>query len=414
MTKVVTVLTDIHSVRLSHLVPQEQICKLLMKGMAKALAVKSGKIAEKDVEKIRKRVELKFSQFAVQSSDIKQRYMCLLLDDYNAALKKKSIVEDGKYADYDITFPIYDNLIKNHTHPEGLALPARMELYRQQAEKHIRHLYSDSAEKPDHIIHVTSTGYFDPNPVDTIITEKEWYDVDVTNFYHRACNAPISAIRMANAVLTASSSSCCELPKKRIDLVHSELFSAHIRLIDDHPANVVIMSSFSDSFLRYSIRTYTDICKTGMGGLKILAFKNMTIPDSSSVVVWKVSEPAFHFSIDLIKYSKHIKKNLKEFIYTFFHDNGMDFMLIKDKILFVIQASTAYVLKQMAKELNLADEQITFSKNILYENGYLSSGAIPFMCKQIIDNRDIPSGKIVFCIGYAQGITLSGMLLEKL
>ena len=88
-------------------------------------------------------------------------------------------------------------------------------------------------------------------------------------------------------------------------------------------------------------------------------------------------------------------------------------MLLKDNIFFVIQASTAYVLKQMAKELKLADEQIAFSKKILYENGYLSSGAIPFMCKQIIENRDIPSGKIIFCIGYAQGITLSGMLLEK-
>jgi predicted naringenin-chalcone synthase len=408
-----TVLTDFHSVRLRDLVPQEKTCKLLAKGVVKALAVKSGKTSEKDVEKIHKKVRTKFSQFAVSEKTIKQRYLSIWPENYDAADEECPIVENGRFIEYESVFPMYENLAKNHTNPAGAGLNDRMELYRIHTEKHLRKLYNDAHEQPDHIIHVTSTGYFDPNPVDSIISEKKWPDVDITNFYHKACNAPIPAIRTANALIRSSVSGGYEKPKKRIDLVHSEMFSIHINLSEDHPINVGLMSTFSDSFLRYSIMTYDDARKKGLRSLKIVAFKNMTIPNSTNTAVWKVSDPAFEFRIDPMKYFRLVRMNIKNFVKSFFIDAGMEFRDVKDRLLFVFQASSSLILKQIAKELDLSEEQMAFSRNTLYENGYLSSGAIPVMCKQLIDDPTIPSGQKIICIGYAQGITISGMLLEK-
>jgi len=413
MSKIETVLTDIHSARLHPLVPQELSCNLLKKGMAKALAVKSGTTSSLGVYAIAKKVDIKFSLFGMQASDTRQRYMALWNHGYDLESDIRGLVENGKFISYDIAFPMYEQLARHHTNPEGSNLHDRMDLYRLHAEQHIRQLYEQVNEKPDNIIHVTSTGYIDPNPVSTVMSAKQWHDIDITNFYHHACNAPIPAIRMANTILTAALSGNCEKPKKRIDLVSSEMFSLHTRLDNDSPVNVGLISTYSDSFFRYSVRTYADVLEKGTGGLKILAFKNITIPDSAALAVWKVSSPCFDFQIDAMKYFRLINTHVSDFVDSFFTENGLDFESIKDRTYFVIQGSSQTTLKQIAEKLNLSEMQIDASRMTLYENGYLSSGVIPFMCKSIIENNSIPSGTKVFCLGYALGVTMSGMLLEK-
>lgn len=408
-----TVITDFHSVRLLQTVSQEQSCRLLIKGMVKAIAVKTGKTSGKDIEKIHKKVQSKFNFYALSGDTVKQRYMAIWPEHYKYE-EELSLVEDGCFVKYDTAFPMYEELAKRHTNPDGVGLSERMDFYRIIAEKHIRHLYADKhAEQPDHIIHVTSTGYVEPNPVDVIMSENKWYDVPVTNFYNRACNASISAIRTANALMRSSFLGGYEKPKKRVDLVHSELFSIHIKISDDHPVNIGLMSSYSDSFLRYSIRRYADVRENGMGSLKIIAFRHMIIPESTHIAVWKVSSPVFDYKIDPLKYLKLIRSNVRDFVHCFFREIGIEFTKIKNKLLFAIQAPSLLVLKQIGKELELSEEQLAFSKNVLYENGYLSSGAIPFMCKHIIESSQISSGQQVLCIGHALGLTISGMLLEK-
>ncbi|KUL32844.1 3-oxoacyl-[acyl-carrier-protein] synthase III C-terminal domain-containing protein [Chlorobium limicola] len=413
MSKIETVLTDIHSARLHPLVPQELSCNLLKKGMTKALAVKSGTTSSLGVYAIAKKVDIKFSLFGMQASDTRQRYMALWNHDYDLESDSRGLVENGKFISYDIAFPMYEQLARHHTNPEGSNLHDRMDLYRLHAEQHIRQLYEQNNEIPDNIIFISSTGYIDPNPVSTVMSAKQWHDIDITNFYHHACNAPIPAIRMANALLTTSLAGGCEKPKKRIDMVSSEMFSLHMRLADDRTLNVGLISTYSDSFLRYSIRSYQDVLDNRMGGLKILAFRNMTFPNTSAIAMWSISDPCFYFDLKLLDYLKLIKTQVRHFVDSFYAENGMDFRSEKDHTSFVIQGSSQLTLKQIAEELELSENQISLSRETLLENGYLSSGAIPFMCKRVIEEEKIPSGTKVFCLGYAQGITMSGMLLEK-
>jgi alkylresorcinol/alkylpyrone synthase len=408
-----TVLSDFHIAPLT-LVPQNDSCALLMKGMVKAIAIKKGKSSDKDIEKIERAVKMKFKLFALSSEIAKQRHLVVWPENYKYDDKFK-IIENGKYVKHDFAIPMYSDLAKNHTNPDGDGLDKRMDLFRSITEKNIYKLYEcERIERPDQIIHVTSSGYIEPNPVDVIVSGKKWFDVYVTNFYNKACNATISAIETAHASMRSSLIGDCEKLKKRIDVVHTELFSLHMKLSHDDPVNIGLISSYSDSILRYSIFPYAEVRQRGLPGLKILSFRHILVPDSIHFAVLKVSSPAFDYFINPIKYFKAVKDNVRDFVTGYFKEIGVDFKTIKNEILFLVQASSIHILMQIGAELGLSEEQLTFSRNNLYENGYLTSSAIPFMCKKVIESSEIPSGQKVFCLGYALGMTISGMLLEKI
>ena len=98
----------------------------------------------------------------------------------------------------------------------------------------------------------------------------------------------------------------------------------------------------------------------------------------------------------------------------FFCKIGLKFNEIKNDLIYLIQPSSYQIITQIGKELELSDEQLSISRENLYENGYLTSSSIPFMCKKIYESSDVMRGQKIFCLGFASGITISGMLLEKL
>ena len=407
------VLTDFIFLELSDPIPQQEASDVLAKGMTKALAVKSGKQSERDVDRIYGKVLRKFSQFAASSKTIKQRYMILWPENYSAVLEAK-ISEKHRFVKHAIDFPMFEDLAKEHKNPEGAGLSERMALYQHYAEKYIGHLYDGETEAPDQIIHITSSGYLNPNPVDKLVEEKGWYNTYVINFYHRACNSSIPAMQMANAYLRSSLSAAeSGTVEKRMDVVHSEMFSVHLRIDDDDPVNIALMTTYSDSFMKYSLKPFDSLREKGEGCLKVLAFKNMMIPGSSSVATWKVADTAFNLDINPFKYINLIRKYVGQFVVSFLHDEGFDFKAVKDKLLYVIQASGPVDLEAVARQLKLDDDQVFNTRSVLFENGYLSSTAIPYMCKQIAESDEVVPGQKILCLGHAQGIYLSAMLLEK-
>lgn len=408
------VLTDFVFLDLPDPVQQQDANTVLIKGMTKALAVKSGVQSEQEVNRIHKRVYGKFKHFAVSSNTISRRYMILWPKDYSAALTAK-ISENGRFVNHVMDFPMFEELVMEHRNPEGAGLNRRMSLFQQYAEKYIKCLYNDDITAPDKIIHVTSSGYHNPNPVDKFLAEKGWYDSYVVNFYHRACNASIPAIQAAEAYMKSlliSGEKAAQ--EKRVDIVHSEMFSVHLRIDDDDPVNIALMTTYSDSFMRYSLKRYSSVRKSGGAGLKILAIRNQLIPDSSSVAAWNVAEPAFDLDINPFKYINLVRKHVRQFVISFLHDAGFDFRELTDKLLYVLQASGTADLEAVARQLKLRNDQVANTRKLLFEKGYLSSTAIPYMCKQIVESDDVQSGQKVLCLGHAQGVYLSAILLEKI
>ncbi len=409
-----TVLTDFYTVNLAPMVPQEDCLDLLIKGMAKAIAVQSGKESDKQVEKIVKWVKLMFSHFAPSPGKVGRRYMSIWPENFDYKSFKKVRITDGdRFVSWEPIFPMFSELAENHREPEGCCVGERMDIYRRVSQNHINELYKNVSVPAEQMIHVTSTGYCSPNPVEVMAGERQWSNVEVSNVYNKACNAAIPAIRSANSSLRSSYAGQYERPKRRIDIIHSEMFSLHIKLTDLNPVNVGMMGAISDSFIRYSLLKYDDAFRDDRRGLKYITSKDFIVPHSASIGGWKVSAPSFDFDVDLLKYYRVIGKNMHHLVDAIFADLGMPFGDAKDDLVFALQASSNLLINEIKKGLKLSEEQVIFSRNLLYENGYLSSAAIPFMCKKIIESHDIPVGQKVLCIGQAEGVTLSALLLEK-
>jgi len=408
-----TVLTDFQSARLQPMVPQEVSLALLTKAMTKAIAVREGKESDQQVEKIFRRLKVLFSQFAASPDKIKERYMAIWPqhDDFQA-LVKANICENNRFVPHDPVFPMFNELAQHHRQPEGASLGVRMELYRQECERHLSVLYDNVVSPPDQMIHVTSTGYCDPNPVQLLISERGWHDTIVHNSYNKACNGAIPAIRLADALMQQSYGGAGRTDS-RVDIIHSEMFSLHINLTHNHPVNISLVNSYSDSFLRYSLCSHETVRTKGMRGLKIIGIKDYTIPGSSSVCRWMVSDPSFEFTIDVLQHFRLIRKHVRQLVDRLFAGVGMEFDDVRDSLVYGLQMSSSLPMKEIKKGLSLSDDQVALSKKLLYEQGYLSSAALPFMCKQILESDDVPVGQKVLCIGYAQGVTMSAMLLEK-
>ena len=162
------VLTDFHAVLPSVPLPQDDSVELLALGVTKAVAVKSGKISEKQVDRIYNKVRSALKQFGATSNSIKQRCLVFGPSEYKHILGK-SLVENDRFIEHDFNFPLFEDLVYKHTNPYGASLSQRIQMIDSKTVDLVQKLYANEIDPPDEIIHVTSTGYTDPNPVDKLV-----------------------------------------------------------------------------------------------------------------------------------------------------------------------------------------------------------------------------------------------------
>ena len=406
------VLSDFFSVQSSIPLPQDDSLKLLALGVTKSIAVKSGISSETEVNKIFKKVNSAFKLFGATSKSIKHRSMVFGPSDYSNILAA-NLVENNQFVNFDINFSLYDDLIHRHTNPSGADLNKRILMICEKSIELVESLYQGETRPPDDIIHVTSTGYIDPNPIDTLANNRKWYDTIISNCYHRGCNASLQAIRMGHDFLKSSMYNDFEKNKSRIDIVHTEVNSAHMDIGKYDPMNVIFLSEFSDGFIRYSVRPQSSIIHNGLNGLKILSFSQQLIPNTIDCSKVSTASPVFLLEANTLSYIYSIKKHFKNFVVNLCRKVGIDYDKEKSKLVFAIQPSGAEYIKKIGKMLHLSDEQLYFSKNVMYEYGDMTSAGLPYIYRDILDSDDVPRGTKVLGIGYAQGIILGGIVFEK-
>jgi predicted naringenin-chalcone synthase len=108
-----------------------------------------------------------------------------------------------------------------------------------------------------------------------------------------------------------------------------------------------------------------------------------------------------------------IKDNIRPFVISLLQQIGKDFDREKDNLAYAIHAGGPLIIRSVCEKLGLTEKQVELSDKVFYENGNLSSVTIPYTLHEIINSDDIPVGTIVLCIGFGPGLTVSGMVLEK-
>ena len=404
------VLGDFTPVKPSPPIPQETLCQLLALGMAKAKCIESGIESDEEADAILQDVKTKIKHYGLAPKYIKQRCVTMGVSQYDSGIDQQ-LTENGSFAESEIESPLFHDLIRNHTNPKGAHLGERMVLFDKGAGECIEKMYKEVQEPPDDIIHVSCSGYLAPSPVEKFVSKREWVNTTVTHSYHMGCYGSLPAIRMALGFLSFSFFGITP-PKSRIDIVHTEMLSNHGDLSDDSPESIIVNTLFGDGFIKYSAFTEEEAKKRQLRGLKIIALKENIISDSINDMGLNPGQYSFHASLS-IRIPFIIKDNIRPFVISLLQQVGMDFDKEKDNLAYAIHAGGPLIVKCVSEKLGLTKKQVKFSEKVFYENGNLSSVTIPYTLHEVINSDDIPVGTIVLSIGFGPGLTVSGMVLEK-
>ena len=408
------VLSDFVSVKPSPPVPQELANDLLAMAIAKAKCIEKNVSSQKEVDEQLKKSRVKVLQYGVSPKYIKQRYMVLAASDSEGKITiGQKIASKGKFLNTALNSPLFKEIISDHKNPQGLDLKERMMLYDRFAGKCIGEMYEGVEEPPDDIIHVTCSGYLSPSPVEQFFSEKGWLKATVTHSYHMGCYGSLPALRMAHGFLSSARMGITP-PKERVDIVHTEILSAHSKIVEDSPEQIITMTLFGDGFVKYSALPEGTFAGNGKRGLKILAIKEHMIKDSLDGMTWHLGPHNFNMTLALsVPYA--IRDTVKPYVQEMFSDLGLDFEQEKQQgnIAYAIHPGGPLIVKKICEQLGLSEEDVTLSSKVLYENGNMSSATIPYILREVIDDDSIPVGAKVLSMAFGPGLTIAGMILEK-
>jgi alkylresorcinol/alkylpyrone synthase len=408
------ILSDFVSVKPSPPIPQELANDLLAMAIAKAKCIENNISDQKALDAQLTKSRLKVAQYGVSAKYIKQRYMVLAASDSAGKIKiGQQIVSKGKFLKLALSSPLFEEIISDHKNPQGLYLDERMKLYDQYAGKAIREMYEGVETPPDDIIHVTCSGYLSPSPIEKFFSEKEWLKATVTHSYHMGCYGSVPALRMAHGFLSSARMGITP-PKARVDIVHTEILSAHSKIVEDSPDQIITMTLFGDGFVKYSAFSEENFDCTRKRGLKILTIKEHMIKDSLDGMTWKLGRHNFDMTLALsVPYA--IRDIVRPYVEELFADLGLDFEKEKQQgnVAYAIHPGGPLIVKKISEQLGLDEKDIALSNKVLYENGNMSSATIPYILREIINDTSIPVGRKVLSMAFGPGLTIAGMILEK-
>lgn len=274
-----------------------------------------------------------------------------------------------------------------HEQKSGMDLSYRAKIYQEEVDQVFDLLYPEDATAPDDLIHVSCTGYNSPSGAQKIVSKREWGKVTtVTHAYHMGCYGSIPAIRMGRGFL-----------KNRADIVHTEICSLHTNPSKHALDQLVSQSLFADGFIKYSVSNERK-------GLQIHALREEIIPDSLDAMTWNVAEWGFQMSLAKevpVLITRHIAGYLER-------------LKAPQNALFAVHPGGPKILMHVQKLLNLSDEQMAYSFDVLKNYGNMSSATLPHIWQKILNDPNVKIGTPIVSLAFGPGLSIAGAWMEKI
>ena len=332
-------------------------------------------------------IEKMFNHYGVKSSKLSQRYL---------------EIEDFLSNDFS-TNEIYkiDDL-----NPNGVNITTRAHFFSIRASDVFKEIYNfeQSLQLPNHLIHVTCTGYISPSAAQEIVSSEKWnQQTDITHAYHMGCYAAVSAVRLAKNIVISES---INNDKFKTDIVHNEICGLHMNLLAHTPEQIVIQTLFGDGHIKYSA-TITE--EKGISNLKIITILEKVIASSGNDMSWIPAPWGMEMNLSREVPTK-IKMVLKDFITNLFLKANIS---QKDSVLsiYAIHPGGPKIIDSVQEALTLSNEQIKESNKIFFERGNMSSATLPHIWNEIINNH-YPIGTRIISLAFGPGLTIFGSIFE--
>lgn len=274
--------------------------------------------------------------------------------------------------------------------PGGAGLTVRNRFFADRASSIMQKFY-ESAKAPQHLIHVSCTGYSAPNAAQLLVSERGW-NTELTNAYHMGCYAAFPAVRMAAAFLSSAADN------RPVDIVHNEMCGLHLNPLDHSPEQIIVQSLFADGHIKYSVSVEPP--KDTLG-LRLIKLKEVLIPDSAADMSWNLGDRGLQMTLSR-EVPEKIQPRLREFVSS---------LNPSTNALFAIHPGGPKIIEAVQKTLELTHEQCAQSKKILFECGNMSSATLPHIWSEMLNSKP-KRGQQVVSLAFGPGLTLFGALFE--
>lgn len=283
------------------------------------------------------------------------------------------------------------------------SISSRMNFYKQNAcqlsIQAIKKLngFESIKNSISHIITVTCTGLSAPGLDIELIKELE-----LSNTIHRSsinfmgCNAAILALKQANDICNSQSEAivlvvCTELSTLHFQKNYSDDYIMSTALFGDGTAAVLLSSRKLKSNYSHSV--------------KVQSFHAALLLSGVNDMAWSVTDTGF--VINLTSYvSKLINGNIKKLLDRLaINPNEIDH--------WAIHPGGKKILDDFGEALDLPDEKLKSSYDVLRNYGNMSSPTILFVLKEVLEsNKTVQKGEKIFTAAFGPGLSIETMVLE--
>lgn len=282
--------------------------------------------------------------------------------------------------------------------PEGATIFERTMLFQVEALQCLESLYPRSKNLPEHLIHVTCSGYHSPSAPQRYFASHE-NPPAITHAYHMGCYAALPAVRMAKSLVGSDDFS-------EVDVFHTELCSLHMSPTVHTPEQFIVQSLFADGVIRYRLSDEAPI-----NGFEILMIKEKLVPDSAEDMTWVPSPHGMVMSLAREVPTK-IALSLSAFIEEVCEEMNLSWEDLKSQSLFAVHPGGPKILDLATEMLEAEDEQMQASYQILRRHGNMSSATLPHIWEEMLKKKtDKP---FVLSLAFGPGLTIIGSIMKRI
>jgi predicted naringenin-chalcone synthase len=288
--------------------------------------------------------------------------------------------------------------------PNGADIEQRTKVFEEIADRILEEFYPESASAPDHLVHVSCTGYISPSAAQKIVDLRHWNETTaVTHNYHMGCYAAFPAVRQAIAFVAAE-------PSSTIDIVHTEICSLHLNPLDHRPEQMVVQSLFADGYIKYSVTEQPEVGPS----LKILApIQEFIIPNTGKLMSWQPA--SWGMSMTLAKeVPAAAASHVERFLSMLLMKADLTLEGAQQSAVFAIHPGGPLIIDSIQDLLRLQDHQVAHSKGVLRDYGNMSSATLPHIWQRLLNDSKVVDGQVIVSLAFGPGLTIFGSVLRKI
>jgi len=339
-----------------------------------------------------------FTDFYLQSTDDEtERRKIQIVSRRSGIRERYSVIRDFgvQPADFEFFAPNRSLL------PEP-TLSSRMQLYRKHAvalsAKAVRRIkgFDRIRKEITHLITVTCTGLFAPgNDIDLINELQLNATISRTGINFMGCNAAIIALRQADTICKAD-------PSASVLIVCTELCSIHFqkRYNDDYILSNLIFGDGAAAVL-----VSGKPAAQQEQAIQVSRFDSIVAYHGYNDMAWQLSETGF-----IMNLSSYVSSIIKENMQPLFEAIGLKPQEIHQ---WAIHPGGKKILDDVAAALNLNNNELAPSYDVLRNFGNMSSPTVLFVLKQVLEEQaKAVKGHKVFAAAFGPGLSIETMQLQ--